>query len=48
VLIRHEHSLSAPVTSIKECPDWLVTSNTEHFVAVRTELHIVTPRKTTI
>lgn len=45
-LIRHLNDVPVLVTAIKARPDWLVTSNTEHFneeVAARTGLRIVTP-----
>ena len=47
-LIRHGNDVPVLVTAIKAQPDWLVTSNTEHFtpdVAVRTGLRIVTPHE---
>lgn len=46
--IRHRNDVPVLVTAIKARPDWLVTSNTEHFtpeVAARTGLRIVTPRE---
>lgn len=46
--IRHQHDVPVLVTAIKARPDWLVTSNTEHFspaVAARTGLRIVTPHQ---
>ncbi|HNG94936.1 MAG TPA: PIN domain-containing protein, partial [Acidobacteriota bacterium] len=45
-LIRHGHDVPVLVTAIKARPDWLVTSNIDHFppeVATRTGLRIVTP-----
>jgi predicted nucleic acid-binding protein len=45
-LIRHINDVPVLLTAIKAKPDWLVTSNTEHFndeVAARTGLRIVTP-----
>ncbi|HWP43604.1 MAG TPA: PIN domain-containing protein [Blastocatellia bacterium] len=47
-LIRHQNDVPVLVTAIRSQPDWLVTSNTEHFtseVAVRTGLRIVTPQE---
>jgi O-methyltransferase involved in polyketide biosynthesis len=47
-LIRHSNDVPVLVTAIKARPDWLVTSNTEHFtpdVAARTGLRIVTPHE---
>jgi predicted nucleic acid-binding protein len=47
-LIRHTNDVPVLVTAIKARPDWLVTSNTEHFtpeVAARTGLRIVTPHQ---
>ena len=44
--IRHGNDVPVLVTAIKAKPDWLVTSNTEHFspeVAARTGLKIVSP-----
>ena len=46
-LIRHLNDVPVLLTAIKAKPDWLVTSNTEHFndeVAARTGLRIVTPQ----
>ena len=46
--IRHLNDVPVLVTAIKARPDWLVTSNTEHFddeVALRTGLRIVTPHE---
>lgn len=43
--IRHQNDVPVLVTAIKARPDWLVTSNVEHFspeVAARTGLRIVT------
>lgn len=45
-LIRHINDVPVLLTAVKAKPDWLVTSNTEHFndeVAARTGLRIVTP-----
>lgn len=47
-LIRHVNDLPVLVSAIKSRPDWLVTSNVEHFtqeVAARTGLRIVTPHQ---
>lgn len=47
-LIRHSHDVPVLVTALKAKPDWLITSNTEHFnaeVAARTGLRIVTPHE---
>lgn len=47
-LIRHLNDVPVLVTAIKARPDWLVTSNREHFddeVAARTGLRIVTPHE---
>jgi predicted nucleic acid-binding protein len=47
-LIRHINDVPVLVTAIKAKPDWLVTSNTEHFskeVATRTGLKIATPHE---
>ena len=47
-LIRHGNDVPVLVTAIKARPDWLITSNTEHFtpdVATRTGLRIVTPQE---
>jgi predicted nucleic acid-binding protein len=46
--IRHLNDVPVLVTAIKARPDWLVTSNTEHFnadVMSRTGLRIVTPHE---
>ncbi|HKV42607.1 MAG TPA: hypothetical protein VJX67_25620 [Blastocatellia bacterium] len=46
--IRHMNDVPVLVTAIKAKPDWLVTSNTEHFdaaVSARTGLRIVTPKE---
>jgi len=45
-LIRHLNDVPVLVTAVKARPDWLVTSNTDHFneeVAARTGLRIVEP-----
>ena len=45
--IRRLNDVSVLVTAVKAQPDWLLTSNTEHFdagVAARTGLRIVAPR----
>jgi len=47
-LIRHSNDVPVLVTAMNARPDWLVTSNTEHFtpdVAARTGLRIVTPHE---
>lgn len=47
-MIRHGSDVPVLVTAIKSKPDWLITSNTEHFtseVAAHTGLRIVTPHK---
>lgn len=47
-LIRHINDVPVLATAIIAHPDWLVTSNTEHFdqdVADRTGLRIVTPNE---
>jgi len=47
-LIRHLNDVPVLATALKARPDWLVTSNTEHFdagVAARTGLRIVTPHE---
>lgn len=47
-LIRHSNDVPVLVTAIIARPDWLVTSNTEHFnqeVAARTGLRIVAPNE---
>lgn len=47
-LIRHGKDVPVLVTAIKVKPDWLITSNTEHFneeVAARTGLRIVTAQE---
>ena len=44
--IRHINDVPVLVTAIKSKPDWLITSNIEHFdeqVALRTGLRIATP-----
>ncbi len=46
--IRHLNDVPVLVTAIKAAPDFLITSNTEHFtpeVATRAGLRIVTPRE---
>lgn len=46
--IRHRNDVPVLVTAIKASPDWLITSNTEHFdreVSARTGLRIVTPHE---
>ncbi len=46
--IRHLNDVPVLVTAIKALPDYLITSNTEHFtpeVAARTGLRIVTPHE---
>jgi predicted nucleic acid-binding protein len=46
--IRHLHDVPVLVTAIKAKPDWLITSNTEHFneeVAMKTGLRIATPQE---
>jgi predicted nucleic acid-binding protein len=45
-LIRHQHDVPVLVSAINSAPDWLLTSNIEHFnqqVARRTGLRIATP-----
>lgn len=47
-LIRHGNDVPVLVTAIKAKPDWLITSNTEHFTAevgARTGLRIVSPHE---
>jgi predicted nucleic acid-binding protein len=47
-LIRHGNDVPVLVTAIKAKPDWLITSNIEHFneeVARKTGLRIVTPQE---
>jgi predicted nucleic acid-binding protein len=47
-LIRHLNDVPVLTTAIKARPDWLVTSNTDHFdaeVVSRTGLRIVTPHE---
>ena len=46
--IRHMNDVPVLVTAIKASPDWLVTSNIDHFdsqVSQRTGLRIATPRQ---
>jgi hypothetical protein len=46
--IHHQNDVPVLVTAIKSNPDWLVTSNIEHFneeVALKTGLRIATPRQ---
>jgi hypothetical protein len=46
--IHHMNDVPVLVTAIKSKPDWLITSNIEHFneqVARRTGLRIATPRQ---
>ncbi len=45
-LIRHEADVPVILSAMRAAPDWLITSNTEHFtpeVGVRTGLRIVEP-----
>lgn len=45
-MIRHDHDVPVLASAVKAAPDWLITSNVEHFnaeVALRTGLRIVTP-----
>jgi predicted nucleic acid-binding protein len=47
-LIRHGSDVPVLVTAIKSKPDWLITTNIEHFtseVAARSGLRIVTPHQ---
>lgn len=47
-LIRHGNDVPVLVTAIKAKPDWLITSNIEHFnedVAMKTGLRIATPQE---
>lgn len=47
-LIRHYHDVPVLASATKARPDWLITSNVQHFnaeVAARTGLRIVTPHQ---
>ncbi|MEP7336205.1 MAG: PIN domain-containing protein [Acidobacteriota bacterium] len=47
-MIRHQHDVPVLASATKARPDWLITSNVQHFnaeVATRTGLRIVTPHQ---